>query len=188
MQGGGIESGVVSTANSLAGTAANEGVGSNASAITLLGNGNYVVSNPKWNNGGSLPGAGSLTWASGATGVFGGVSMANSLAGSQINDALGGGGVVSLPHGRYLAKTPFWHADANTVVGAFTLGIGDSALAGIVDAGNSVIGSIPNGGNAMTYAYDASRDVLVVGRPGSNRITIFSVSDDVIFVDGFEGP
>jgi len=58
--------GVVSTANSLVGSTANDQVGLSGmtSGVTALTNGNYVVSSSNWDNGG-VAGAGAVTWGSG---------------------------------------------------------------------------------------------------------------------------
>src|SRR5262249_17912638 len=65
-------SGVVSAANSLVGSSPGDQVGTNV--ITV--GGNYLVRTPTWSG---LRGA--ITWGSGATGVSGEVSAANSLVG-----------------------------------------------------------------------------------------------------------
>ncbi|MCB0151372.1 MAG: hypothetical protein KDE01_27430, partial [Caldilineaceae bacterium] len=67
-------SGVVSAANSLVGSTANDQVGS--SGITTLSNGAYVVLSQNWDNG-TVADAGAVTWGSGNTGVSGVVSAAN---------------------------------------------------------------------------------------------------------------
>src|SRR5258706_280880 len=64
-------SGVVSAANSLVGSTANDNVGS--TGVTALSNGNYVVASAVWDNGAVLN-AGAVTWGSGTTGVTGVVS------------------------------------------------------------------------------------------------------------------
>lgn len=187
VNGGAIETGAVTEDNSLVGSTANEKVGSNANPVTALGNGNYVLSNTKWVNGGAIPGAGSLTWGNGGAATAGVVSAQNSLVGEIVNDSVGSGGVMALRNGRYLAESPYWHSDPNTVVGAFTLGSGEDAYGGDVLPTNSVIGTAPNGGTTMNYAYDAPHDRLVVGRPASNIVTLFTLSDGHIFVDDFDG-
>ena len=66
--------GNVSSANSLVGSNAGDDVGSGG--VTALPNGNYVVDSAIWNND-----QGAVTWASGATGITGTISAANSLVG-----------------------------------------------------------------------------------------------------------
>ncbi len=62
---------MVSAANSLVGSTANDQVG--IGGVTALTNGNYVVSSPHWDNGAATD-AGAVTWGSGTTGVSGAVS------------------------------------------------------------------------------------------------------------------
>ncbi|MBN1137961.1 MAG: hypothetical protein JXM73_15330, partial [Anaerolineae bacterium] len=91
-----VDAGAVTWGNGLGGTAgavwsANSLVGSTAGdmvgyyAPTELSNGNYVVGNPGWDNGGAAD-AGAATWGSGTTGVSGPISAANSLVGSTAGD------------------------------------------------------------------------------------------------------
>src|SRR5262249_38660148 len=96
--------GVVSEANSLVGTTANDRVGDDG--ILVLSNGNYLVRSSSWN--GTF---GAVTWASGATGIRGVVSAANSLVGSTANDRVGGspGDVMPLGSGAYLVRSPLWN-------------------------------------------------------------------------------
>ena len=81
-------SGVVSSANSLVGSTANDKVG--YGGVTALSNGNYVVMSRYWDNGAATD-AGAATWGSGTSGVSGVVSSANSLVGSTAGDQLGYG-------------------------------------------------------------------------------------------------
>src|SRR5205085_6514989 len=53
------------------------GLNGGAPAVTVLADGNFVVSSARWHGG-----AGAVTWGSGTTGVSGTVSAANSLVGS----------------------------------------------------------------------------------------------------------
>ena len=76
--------GMVSTANSLVGSTANDYVGAGG---TALSNGNYVVTSPRWHNG-ALANAGAATWGNGTTGMTGVVSSDNSLVGLAANSGL----------------------------------------------------------------------------------------------------
>ena len=110
--------GVVSTANSLVGSKTNDGVGSGG--VTALSNGNFVVSSPSWANGAATD-AGALTWGSGATGVKGAVSAANSLVGSKTDDGVGSNGSVTvLRKGNYVVRSTYWDNGAIANVGAVT--------------------------------------------------------------------
>ncbi len=127
--------GVVSAANSLVGNAASDSVGSNG--ITVLANGNYVVSSPNWTDASGKLQVGAATWGDGTTGTVGTVSSTNSLVGSTANDHVGIGGVTALSNGNYVVNSYSWNAG----FGAVTWGNGSSGTAGVVSAANSLVGS-----------------------------------------------
>jgi hypothetical protein len=134
--------GVISSANSLIGTTANDFVGS---SVTALNNGNYVVNSANWHNG-SVANAGAATWCSGATGRAGAVTTANSLVGSTANDYLGsyggsGSGVCALSNGNYVVGSPNWHNGSAANTGAATWCGGTTGKVGAVTAANSLIGT-----------------------------------------------
>jgi hypothetical protein len=135
--------GVVSAANSLVGSTDGDAVGSGG--VTALTNGNFVVSSPRWQNGGADVGA--VTWGDGSNGIVGPVTVANSLVGSTAGDMVGfgnggpGSGVTALSNGNYVVDSPFWQTGGATV-GAVTWARGDGSAAGTtVSASNSLVGS-----------------------------------------------
>ena len=75
-------SGVVSAANSLVGSTANDLVGANG--VTALANGNYVVGSLVWDNG-AVTNAGAVTWGSGASGAKGPITADSSVLGETTN-------------------------------------------------------------------------------------------------------
>jgi len=129
--------GVVSTSNSLFGTAANHSIGANGTHV--LSNGNYVVGSAFWDNG-ALINVGAATWVNGSTGRVAAVSAANSLVGSSSNDQVGPG-VVALTNGNYVLRSRSWNNGALVDAGAVTWGNGSSGSAGIISAANSLVGS-----------------------------------------------
>ena len=131
-------SGVVSSANSLVGSTANDQVGLNGGVIALS-NGNYVVWTFTWDNG-AVADAGAATWGSGTTGVSGVISAANSLIGSTTNDHVGGN-VMPLSNGNYVVLSSEWDNGAVVNVGAATWASGTTGLSGVVSAANSLVGS-----------------------------------------------
>ena len=135
-------SGVVSSANSLVGSTANDQVGYYYGA-TLLTNGNYVVLSPNWNNGAAAK-AGAVTWCSGTSGCTGVVSSANSLVGSTTNDQVGYSYAMTLTNGNYVVNSPFWTNGAATKAGAVTWCSGTSGCSGVVSSANSLVGSTTN--------------------------------------------
>ncbi len=128
--------GTISAANSLVGSIAGDDVGFGGHpgylGVTVLSNGNYVVESPYWDNG-----LGAVTWGSGATGVAGTISAANSLVGSAAYDTVGLGGVTALSNGNYAVDSPYW----GNGLGAVTWGSGGTGVAGTISADNSLVGS-----------------------------------------------
>ena len=134
-------SGTISSSNSLVGSNAGDNVGFNY--VTVLSNGNYVVSSPNWNNS-----RGAVTFGNGVTGVSGTISASNSLVGSNAGDNVGGivneygnfttliDGVTALSNGNYVVDSPTW----NNSRGAVTFGNGVSGVTGVVGPGNSLVG------------------------------------------------
>ncbi len=134
-------SGVVSAANSLVGSTTGDSIGSGG-MTQLATTGNYLVLSPQWTNGGAGTNVGAVTWGSGAAGVRGVVSSANSLVGSKTGDRVGTGvgdavgGITELSNGNYLVTSPVWNGEA----GAVTWGSGAAGVSGVVSATNSLVG------------------------------------------------
>jgi filamentous hemagglutinin family protein len=133
--------GVVSAANSLIGSSAEDFVG--AGEVIALTNGNYVVTSHSWNNG-SIGDAGAVTFGDGTTGTVGTVSAANSLIGTAANDRVGSGGVVALTNGNYVVTTYLWDNGSIVDAGAVTWVNGATGLIGSISASNSLVGTTAN--------------------------------------------
>jgi hypothetical protein len=124
--------GVVSAANSLVGSNADDRVGT--SGIPLQ-NGNYVVGSPNWNGN-----RGALTWGDGTVGGSGTVSEINSLVGSSPGDMVGASSNLAvLSSGNYVILIPNWNSNR----GAATWGDGSTGARGVVSEANSLVGSNP---------------------------------------------
>ena len=129
-------SGVISSANSLVGSTANDAVFLGARALV---NGNYLVSSLAWHNG-AAANAGAVTWGNGATGVSGIISAGNSLVGSTAGDQVGFQLRV-LSNGNYVVSSPLWDNGAMVNAGAATWGSGTIGVSGVISAANSLVGS-----------------------------------------------
>jgi len=146
VNGNHMTTGVISAANSLVGSTADDQVGSGlyGGGVTALTNGNYVVISPYWDNGGIVD-AGAITWGNGTGGTTGVVSVSNSLVGSTTDDKLGGdwwhGKVTALTNGNYVVSIPQWDNGSVVDAGAVTWGNGAGGTAGPVSASNSLVGS-----------------------------------------------
>lgn len=144
--------GAVSSTNSLVGSTANDHVGNGG--VTVLVNGNYVVSSYSWNGG-----YGAATWGSGTSGTTGIVSASNSLVGSTLSDSIGGNGITALFNGNYVVDSPGW----NGGLGAVTWGNGSAGTAGVVSASNSLVGYTSTdtvGSNGVTALTNGNYVVL----------------------------
>jgi trimeric autotransporter adhesin len=170
-------SGTVSAANSLVGATDFDNVGSgnlvDIAGVTSLSNGNYVVSSPFWSNDATLE-VGAATWSNGATGLIGQVGAGNSLIGAVAFDHVGMGGATALTNGNYVVISPFWSNGANAEVGAVTWADGALATSGVVDSGNSVVGTTTSDG-ALRFA----------DHVGSGGITALSDGNYVISSPGW---
>ncbi|MFN8534928.1 MAG: hypothetical protein U0556_15430 [Dehalococcoidia bacterium] len=133
--------GSVSAANSLVGSLDQDRVGSGG--VVALANGNYVVRSQSWNKAATAI-VGAATWGNGATGITGPVSVANSLVGSAIGDAVSSAGVVPLTNGNYVVLSSGWNAPGAIDAGAATWGNGATGITGAVSAANSLVGSTAN--------------------------------------------
>ncbi|KAA0131452.1 hypothetical protein FYZ48_25230 [Gimesia chilikensis] len=136
-------SGVVSAANSLVGSFEYDGSG--GGRVIVLENGNYVVTNPYWDNG-SIADVGAVTFGDATTGVTGVISEANSLIGASAQDKIGyhygnDTGIKLLANGNYLVGSPFWDNGSNSDAGALTWGNGTTGTTGVVSSANSLVGS-----------------------------------------------
>ncbi len=142
--------GVISASNSLIGD--NDGdqvggtVGPSPRGVVELTNGNYVLSNTRWNHY-----RGAVTLCSGTIGCAGVVSAENSLVGSTGGDQQTGDmvgyydaghiGVTPLSNGNFVVSSSKWETND---LGASTWCNGNTGCHGIVTAENSLVGSGTN--------------------------------------------
>jgi hypothetical protein len=168
---------VISAANSLVGSTADDNVG----YVVALSNGNYVVATPGWDNG-DIINAGAVTWGDGTQGVAGPITALNSLVGTSPYDSIGLGagiGVTPLADGNYVVESPGWNHHGVSGIGAVTWADGNAPIAGEVTPENSLIGiasyDYVGGGGAVALP---NGDYVVVsqqwsfnGNPGAGAIT-----------------
>ena len=174
----GTRGGMVSSANSILGSALGDDVGSggdkyNAGVTVLSGNGNWVITSPSWSSN-----KGAATWINSATGHLadgqsGGVlAAANSLVGTTNNDRIGGmqcgdgcgaGRITALSDGNYVVNSTDRIDPINTLTttGAVTWGNGVSGTVGSVTAANSAL--------VMVYSIaEVIPGQVLVGSSGAN--------------------
>jgi hypothetical protein len=166
--------GMVSAANSLVGSTANDNVA--LGGATALANGNYVVRSTFWD--GAAVDVGAVTWCNGVTGTTGTVSAANSLVGSTLNDDIGNGGVFALPNGNYVVRNISWDNPSVAVdAGSVTFGNGTTGIVGAVSATNSLVSdrasSLTGSGGITVLSnsnYVVGSPLWEAGVPGFNDI------------------
>jgi len=164
--------GAVSADNSLVGSKTSNQVGWGSAAITVLNNGNYVVTSGFWDNG-TVANVGAVTWCSGLGDTVGTVSAANSLIGTTKNDYIGSddaasNNVKALSNGNYVICSRYWDNGTTADVGAVTWGNGAGGTVGTVMATNSLTGSLANDltGSTVTALTNGH---YVVGSPNWNN-------------------
>lgn len=140
--------GVVGPANSMVGSSTNDFVGADSdgkSGIVTLSNGNVLVFSKHWHTTPDTD-TGAISWMSGARPTVGAVDATNSMIGSTPADKLGWvsdhpygdkPGYVELPSGNVVVASQYW----NNSAGAATWMSGTGPTAGVIGAGNSLIGS-----------------------------------------------
>jgi len=180
VNGSAATSAIVTATNSLVGSVAADAVCSGGAVA--VGAGGFIVRSPAWN--GASTALGAVTWGSGLHPLAGPVSAANSLLGAVASDQVGSGGVTRQGNGDYIVRSPLWDDGGNADAGAISLGRGSGGSFGPVLAMNSVIGAVAGSGANLVFAYDSTRDLLVVGQPTANVISLFQA--DLLFSNGFE--
>ena len=122
--------------STLTGNTPNGGVGG---VITVLANGNYVVSSGGWDDGNVLN-VGAHTWCSATTGCSGVISSANSLIGTTASDSVGAV-TVALNNGNYVVISQLWDNGGVANAGAVTWCSGTTGCTGTINSTNSLVGT-----------------------------------------------
>lgn len=164
--------------SSLKGSTPGDNVGSGI--ITPLANGNFVVSNPNWDNAG-IVNAGAVTWCSGVTGCNGAISATNSLVGGTAGDQIGLNWVTALKFGNYVVASSLWDNTVGPIsdAGAVTWCNGTVGCVGFVTTANSLTGGMAgnlvgnggvralNNGNYVSASFDWDNPVGPVSNVGA---------------------
>jgi len=156
--------GTISAANSLVGFTSNERLGN---IVTVLSNGNYVVADPYWSNGGVLY-KGAVTYINGNVGLVGNQTVANSIVGTVYLDKVGSGGVYDVGNGDYVISSPAWDNGAVTDVGAVTYVDTSVSTVGVVSNTNSLIGQTSGDGVGNGIGVLSNGDYVVVSSSWDN--------------------
>ena len=167
--------------------------------VTVLPNGNYVVTDPSWSSGGSAK-VGAVYLYNGAND-----NLISTITGSQADDMVGNGGITILSNGNYTINSLNWANGSPENASAFTFGNATTGVSGVVSAGNSLIAApynslvVPlNNGNYVILSpyWKNSSSVAVgaitwcnasgttVGSISSSNSLVGSTADDRIGYDG----
>ena len=134
-------------------------------SIVVLTNGNYVVTDPYWNNGTSEVGA--VYLYNGAT-----HALISTLTGSTANDQVGSRGVVALSNGNYVISSPNWDNASVSNAGAVTWGNGITGVSGVVSTSNSLVGSKANDQVGASGVITLNNDNYVVSSPNWDNASV----------------
>ena len=180
--------GSVSTSNSATGSYA----GNQLSSVQVLSDGDYVILDKTWKLGLDSD-VGAVRWASGSTGATGPLTPANSLVGSMAGNEVGGGGIIALTNGNYVALSPNWERFSNTLnIGAATWQSGAGSVGAAVALGNSLIGGTDND-HVGTSSAALTNGNYVIGSPewtSSSLVHIGAATwgDGAVGISGFVSP
>ena len=171
----GLTHGAVTPFNSLVGTGPGDRIAD--AGVVALSNGHYAVASPAWS------GVGAATWCNGNQASAGQVSLAISLVGSSVGDAVASDGIVALANGHYVVKSSQWHAQR----GAATWRDGTAATGAEVSPGNSLVGTLVGDHVGVAVTALTSGHFVVasdawsgVGLPGIGAVTWANGNGSVI--------
>ena len=111
------------------------GSGAFGAQIVALSNGNIVVTDPNYSEGG-VTNIGAVYLYNGAT-----RALISTLKGSSMNDQVGNGPITILANGSFVVNSATWNNGAATNAGAVTLCDATAGCSGVVSPGNSLVGS-----------------------------------------------
>lgn len=87
----------------------------------------------------------------------------------------------------YVVLSTRWERGTLANAGAVSLARNDGGLVGTITASNSVRGSVSNSFSArLPFDFDPARAQLVVGRPASNLVSLYTLSAGLPLASGFE--
>ncbi len=114
------------------------GSGAFGTSVTVLSNGNFVVTDPNYSIPGGAANVGAVYLYDGLTRAL--ISM---LTGSTANDRIGSN-VTALTNGNYVVVSTLWDNGSSTDAGAVTWCSGTVGVTGAVSTANSLVGSKAN--------------------------------------------
>jgi hypothetical protein len=168
------------------------GSGQFGARVTVLTNGNYVITDPGYDNG-SILDVGAVYLYNGSTNI-----LISTLKGTNTSDQVGTFGVLALNNGNYVVISPYWKNGTSASAGAVTWCNGNTGISGTVSSSNSLVGTsvsdvvgsngvtaLPNGNYVVKSSYWNKSGIGSVGAVtwgnGTTGITgSVSVSNSII--------
>jgi hypothetical protein len=176
----GAAGGVITTTNSLLGSASGDSQGSGT--FMELSSGRFIFAQGAWSSGGTAVNAGSVTSIDGANGLLtngatgGVIGIANSLVGGSAGDSIGSAGIDALGSGNVLVRSPAWNGGTGAVswMDGSTGKLSGGANGGAIGAGNSLVGSNVNDhvGNYNYVQLYANGNLIIATPNWSNGGTL----------------
>jgi hypothetical protein len=114
------------------------GSGAFGTSVVVLSNGNYVVTDPSFDDG-AVTDVGAVYLYDGST-----QALISTLKGNVSGSQVGSGGITALTNGNFVLGSPGWSDGISTRLGAVTFVNGTSGLNGVVSNTNSLVGSTTN--------------------------------------------
>jgi hypothetical protein len=111
------------------------GSGAFATSVTVLANGNFVVTDPGYDAPGPITDVGAVYLYDGEN-----LAVISILTGSTPNDRIGSQGITALSNGNFLIRSTYWNSNR----GALTWASGTTGVSGPVSAANSLVGITAN--------------------------------------------
>ncbi len=111
------------------------GSGEFGKTITVLPNGNFVVTDSQYDSPGPISDVGAVH-------LFSGTTLINTMTGSKTGDQVGTE-VVVLANGDYVVLSPSWNNGSANEAGAATLCSGITGCPAVVSTANSLVGTSP---------------------------------------------
>lgn len=186
--------GLVSPSNSLVGSSPDDRVGGTTFSfrapdpvglVTVLENGNFLLSSPFWDYG-AIENAGAVTLIDSVSGLVGEISATNSLVGASSDDQVGflqSGGdgslfdtIKALPGGGYAIGSPSWDNDGLVNAGAITTGDGTGSLVGTISVEDSETGSSTQQFLGRDFVVGHLDGGLIAREQAQNKLTVFAIS------------
>ena len=126
-------------------------------SVTVLPNGNYVVTDPRWRNA-TDTNVGAVYLYNGQTNA-----LISKLTGSQSNDQVGNFGITVVGNSNYVVRSIFWSNGVHKNAGAVTWCNGSLGVNSEINSSNSLVGTQSNDYVGLNGVYRLAMGNYAVG-------------------------